>query len=89
MKQFTPFSDRVLVRPVAESRKSGLIDPDAQKEKPTRGIVLAAGPGVKEPMICEGVEVGWRKYAGVEIKVAGEMLLLLREDECDGVWEEL
>jgi chaperonin GroES len=87
-KQFTPFSDRILVRPVAESRKSGLIDPDAQKEKPLSGTVLSVGPAVEEQRIVPGAEVGWRKYAGVEIKVTGETLLLLREDEVDGSWEE-
>lgn len=90
MKQFTPFSDRILVRPVAaESRKSGLIDPDTQKDAPTRGIVLAVGPGVKEKSIVVGAEVQWDKYAGKQIKVAGEALLKLREDELEGFWEEV
>jgi chaperonin GroES len=90
VKTFTPLGDNVLVRPIPApvARKTGVVNPNSQEEKPTRGTVIAVGPGVLDHSICVGCEVGWRKYAGVEIPVDGEVLSLFREDEICGLWEE-
>jgi len=102
--QFIPFSDRVLVRPdKPESRPShGLLTPESQQEKLTTGVVLAAGPKANIEWVPPGpdswvstgaVEVGervqWGKYAGREVKVNGEELLLLRFEELDGRFVEV
>jgi chaperonin GroES len=86
----TPLSDRVLVKrlPEEETVKNGLYIPDTAKEKPQEGTVVSAGPGRYSPegkLIPIGVTAGDRilfgKYSGTEIKVDGEELLILREDE--------
>jgi len=61
----------------------GIIIPDTAKEKPQRGIVIAAGPGKKdEPMtVKSGDTVLYGKYAGTEINVEGEDFLIMRESD--------
>jgi chaperonin GroES len=85
-----PLNDRVLVRRVAEDNKirGGIIIPDTAKEKPMQGEVVATGPGERQkeggrrPMsVKEGDRVLFGKYSGSEIKVDGEELLLVREEE--------
>ncbi len=84
-----PLHDRVLVRPAeAETTtKSGIIIPDTAKEKPIRGTVIAAGPGKKdEPTtVKSGDIVLYGKYAGTEINVDGEDLLIMREADILGI----
>jgi chaperonin GroES len=81
----TPLHDRVIVRPAAAEEKTagGIIIPDTAKEKPQRGIVIAAGPGKKdEPVtVMEGDTVLYGKYAGTEISVEGEDFLIMRESD--------
>jgi chaperonin GroES len=81
----TPLQDRVLVRPdkAEEKTAGGIIIPDNAKEKPQRGTVVAAGPGKKdEPVTVKpGNTVLYGKYAGTEIKVGGEELLIMRESD--------
>ena len=81
----TPLHDRVIVQPAAAEEKSagGIIIPDTAKEKPQRGIVLAAGPGKKdEPVTVKiGDTVLYGKYAGTELTVEGEELLIMRESD--------
>jgi chaperonin GroES len=81
----TPLHDRVIVRPAAAEEKSagGIIIPDTAKEKPQRGTVIAAGPGKKdEPVtVKEGDTVLYGKYAGTEIAIEGEDLLIMRESD--------
>ncbi|MEP6677408.1 MAG: co-chaperone GroES [Ferruginibacter sp.] len=81
----TPLHDRVIVRAAAaeEKTKGGIIIPDTAKEKPQRGIVIAAGPGKKdEPVVVKtGDTVLYGKYAGTEITVDGEELLIMRESD--------
>ena len=71
----TPLHDRVIVKPAAAEEKTagGIIIPDTAKEKPQRGIVVAAGPGKKdEPMsVKSGDNVLYGKYAGTEISLEG------------------
>ncbi len=81
----TPLHDRVIVEPAAAEEKtaSGIIIPDTAKEKPQRGIVVAAGPGKKdEPMTVKaGNTVLYGKYAGTEITLEGKDYLIMRESD--------
>lgn len=80
-----PLHDRVIIKPaVAETKTAGgIIIPDTAKEKPQNGIVVAAGPGKKdEPVTVKtGDKVLYSKYAGTEINVDGEDLLIMRESD--------
>jgi chaperonin GroES len=81
----TPLHDRVIVKPAAAEEKTagGIIIPDTAKEKPQRGIVVAAGPGKKdEPMtVKSGDTVLYGKYSGTEISVEGDDFLIMRESD--------
>jgi chaperonin GroES len=78
-----PLADRVLVEPAPAEEKTvgGIIIPDTAKEKPQRGVVVAAGSGKKdEPMTVKaGDTVLYGKYAGTEITVEGKEYLIMRE----------
>ncbi len=80
-----PLADRVVIKAAEaeEKTKSGLYIPDNAKEKPQRGVVMAAGPGKKdEPTVVKvGDTVLYGKYAGTEITVDGEELLIMRESD--------
>ena len=80
-----PLADRVLVEPAAAEEKTafGIIIPDTAKEKPQRGTVVAAGPGKKdEPVTVKiGDTVLYGKYAGTELVIEGEDLLIMRESD--------
>lgn len=80
-----PLADRVLVQPAEAEEKtaSGIIIPDTAKEKPMRGIVVAAGPGKKdEPTTVKvGDTVLYGKYSGTEIQVEGKDFLMMRESD--------
>ena len=81
----TPLHDRVIVRPAPAEEKTagGIIIPDTAKEKPQRGMVVAAGPGKKdEPMTVKtGDTILYGKYAGTEVSFDGEDLLIKRESD--------
>lgn len=81
----TPLHDRVIVKAAAAEEKTagGIIIPDTAKEKPQRGVVVAAGTGKKdEPMTVKvGDTVLYGKYAGTEIQVEGRDLLIMRESD--------
>ena len=81
----TPLHDRVIVQAAAAEEKTagGIIIPDTAKEKPQRGIVVAAGPGKKdEPMTVKvGDTVLYGKYAGTELNVDGNDYLIMRESD--------
>ena len=81
----TPLHDRVIVKAAAAEEKSagGIIIPDTAKEKPQRGVVIAAGPGKKdEPVTVKaGDNVLYGKYAGTEITVEGDEFLIMRESD--------
>ena len=85
-----PLHDRLLVRRIEEEEtaKGGIIIPDTAKEKPQRGEVLAVGNGKildNGTKIALDVQVGntilFGKYTGTDIKIDGEEVLILREDE--------
>ena len=81
----TPLHDRVIVKPAAAEEKTagGIIIPDTAKEKPQRGIVIAAGPGKKdEPTtVKQGDNVLYSKYGGTEITLEGVEYLIMRETD--------
>ncbi len=80
-----PLADRVLINPTPaeEVTMAGIIIPDSAKEKPLKGIVLAAGTGTKdeEMVVKEGDTVLYGKYAGQEIEVNGEKYLIMRQSD--------
>ncbi|MBE0617780.1 MAG: co-chaperone GroES [Proteobacteria bacterium] len=91
-----PLQDRVIVKRLEEEQKTagGIIIPDTAKEKPQKGEIVAAGPGKRnedgkvQPIdLKKGDKVLFSKYAGTEIKVEGEELLIMREDDIVGVIE--
>ncbi|MEN6475205.1 MAG: co-chaperone GroES [Syntrophaceae bacterium] len=91
-----PLQDRILVKRVEEEErtKGGIIIPDTAKEKPQMGQVIAAGNGKKTedgkviPMdVKKGDKVLFSKYSGTEVKVEGEELLIMREDDILGIVE--
>ena len=91
-----PLHDRVIVRRMEEEVTSpgGIVLPDAAKEKPVQGEVLAAGNGklldngdVRPLDVKVGDRVLFGKYSGTEVKVDGEDLLVMREEDIMGVVE--
>ena len=91
-----PLHDRILVKRVEEQevRKGGIIIPDTAKEKPQEGKVIAVGKGkVTEegkvlPMSVKvGDKILFGKYSGQTVKVQGEELLVMREEDIMGVLE--
>ena len=93
---FQPLHDRVLLRRVGEEEKSagGIIIPDTAQEKPSEGIVVAVGSGVRaddgsirELDVKAGDRVLFGKFGGTDVKVDGEDLLILRETDILGVVE--
>ncbi len=81
-----PLEDRVVIRPLDAEQvtSSGLVIPDTAKEKPQEGEVLAVGPGRLDdngkriPVdVSEGDRVLYSKYAGTEVKIDGEELLVV------------
>ncbi|HLK61816.1 MAG TPA: co-chaperone GroES [Bryobacteraceae bacterium] len=91
-----PLHDRVLVKRLdhGEERRGGIIIPDSAKEKPQQALVKAVGSGKlldsgkRTTMeVKAGDRILFGKYSGSEIKVDGEELLILKEDEILGVLE--
>jgi chaperonin GroES len=89
-----PLHDRVLVKRIAEGEqiRGGIIIPDSAKEKPQEGEVIAAGlgkfreDGSRQALdVKPGDRVLFGKYTSSEIKVDGEELLIMREDEILGI----
>jgi chaperonin GroES len=92
--KLTPLHDRLLVRRVeeAETARGGIIIPDTAKEKPQEGVVIAVGKGKSNdkgevfPLaVKEGDRILFGKYAGTEIRIDYEDLLIMREEEVLGV----
>lgn len=81
----TPLHDRVIVKPAPteQTTAGGIIIPDTAKEKPQRGVIVATGPGKKdEPLsVKNGDTVLYGKYAGTEIRIDNEELLIMRESD--------
>ena len=91
-----PLGDRVLVEPIEEKEQTvgGIIIPDAAKEKPMQGKVIAVGKKTDKDgkELAFDVKVGdtvlLPKYGGTEIKLDGKKLQLVREEDLLGVLEK-
>ena len=81
MAKVLPLADRVVLKPVAAEEKtaSGIILPESAKEKPEQAKVVAVGKEVKE--IKKGDIVLYSKYGPTEVKVGGEELLIVKEED--------
>ncbi len=91
-----PLHDRVVVRRLEEEKTSpgGIVIPDSATEKPIQGEVIAVGNGkildngeVRGLDVKKGDKILFGKYSGTEVKVDGEELLVMREDDIMGVIE--
>jgi len=85
-----PLGDRIVIKPTEaeEVTKGGIVLPDAAKERPQEGEVIAVGTGkvletgAKIPMeVKVGDKVIYSKYGGTEIKIGGEEYVILRQDD--------
>jgi len=92
--KFRPLHDRVVVKRLEEEEKTaaGIIIPDTAKEKPIQGEVLAVGKGavgedgkIRGMDVKVGDQVLFAKYAGTEVKLDGEELLIMRESDIMGI----
>ena len=94
--KFRPLHDRVLVRRSAEEERTagGIIIPDTAKEKPMEGEVISVGPGARNekgeiitPDVKAGDSVLFGKYAGTEVTINGEDLVIIKESDVMGIVE--
>jgi chaperonin GroES len=92
-----PLQDRVIVKRLEEEAKTkgGIIIPDTAKEKPMEGLVIAVGKGktaddgkLIKPDVKAGDRILFGKYSGTEVKIDGEELLIMREDDILGILEK-
>ncbi len=91
-----PLHDRVIVKRVEENKTSagGIVIPDSAAEKPIQGEIIAVGNGkilengeVRALAVKKGDKILFGKYSGTEVKIDGEDLLVLREDDIMGIIE--
>ena len=91
-----PLFDRIIVRreEAKEVVQGGIVIPDTAKEKPLEGIIIAVGQGRRNdagdfvaPVVKEGDKILIGKYSGTEVKVNGEDLVIIREDDILAVIE--
>jgi chaperonin GroES len=89
-----PLQDRVLVRRITNDEKTagGIIIPDSAQEKPAEGEIIATGAGARDENgnihaldVAEGNRVLFGKFAGTEVKVDGEELLIMKESDIMGI----
>ena len=92
--KFRPLHDRVAVKRIVaeEKTKGGIIIPDSAKEKPSEGEVVAVGPGGRDEAgkltpidIRTGDRVLFGKWAGTEVRIDGEEVLIMKESDIMGV----
>lgn len=91
-----PLHDRVIIKRMEEERRTagGIVIPDSATEKPVRGKVIAVGNGkimengnVRPLEVKPGDVVMFGKYSGTEVKMDGEELLVMREEDIMGIIE--
>src|SRR5687768_6462897 len=94
--KFRPLHDRVVVRRVEgeDKTKGGILIPDTAKEKPMEGEVLSVGPGARDesgkiqPLdVKVGDRILFGKWSGTEVKMDGEELLIMKENDIMGIIE--
>jgi chaperonin GroES len=92
-----PLHDRILVKQLEEESKTagGIIIPDSAKEKPHQGKVMAVGKGkiledgsVRPPDVKVGDKILFEKYAGSTLKMGGDEVMILREEEILAIIED-
>ena len=92
--KFKPLQDRILVKRLEESEKTkgGIIIPDTAKEKPSEGEVIAVGPGAlnsdgkRNPIdVKAGDKILISKYSGDEVKIEGDDLIIIKEEDIIGI----
>ncbi len=92
-----PLQDRVIVKRIEEEAKTkgGIIIPDTAKEKPMEGQVISVGKGktaddgkLIKPDVKAGDRILFGKYSGTEVKIDGDELLIMREDDILGILEK-
>jgi chaperonin GroES len=92
-----PLHDRILVKRLdsEEMTAGGIIIPDTAKEKPVQGEVVAVGAGKKDDKggrivmdVKAGDKVLFSRYGGTDVKVGGDELLIMREDDILGIIED-
>lgn len=97
IEQLKPLHDYVLIEPLEQETTlpSGIVLPETAKEKPQKGVILAAGPGksndkgeLKPLSVKIGEKVMYKKWGGTEIKIENKSLLLMREDDLIAVINE-
>jgi len=91
-----PLGDRIVVKPLEAEEKTsgGIVLPDSAKERPQTGEVIAVGPGktldngsVAPMEVVVGDKVVYSKYGGTEVKVDGQDVLIMRQDDILGLVE--
>jgi chaperonin GroES len=94
--KFRPLHDRVLIRRSAEEERTagGIIIPDTAKEKPMEGEIVSVGPGARNekgeliaPEVKSGDRVLFGKYAGTDVTINGEDLVIIKESDVMGIIE--
>lgn len=94
---FKPLHDRVLVRRVASDERTagGIIIPDTAKEKPIEGEIVAVGSGARrddggvQPLeVAVGDRILFGKFAGTEVRIDGQEMLIMKESDILGVLDE-
>ena len=89
-----PLADRVIIEPAAAEEKTagGIIIPDTAKEKPSEGEIIAVGPGAlnndgkRNPIdVKVGDKVLFSKYSGDEVKIDGQDLIIIKEEDVIGI----
>ena len=92
-----PLQDRVIVKRLEEEAKTkgGIIIPDTAKEKPMEGLVISVGKGktaddgkLIKPDVKAGDRILFGNYSGTEVKIDGQELLIMREDDILGILEK-
>ena len=91
-----PLHDRVIIKRLEEERTSpgGIVIPDSAAEKPVQGKVMAVGKGkiledgtVRPLDVKVGDKILFGKYSGTEVKIDGEELVVMREEDCMAIFE--
>ena len=92
--KFRPLHDRVLIKVLDSEEKTsgGIIIPDTAKEKPQEGEVVAVGPGAINNEgkrntldVKEGDKILFSKYSGDEVKIDGQDLIIIKEEDVIGI----
>ncbi|HJD58233.1 MAG TPA: co-chaperone GroES [Rickettsia endosymbiont of Ceroptres masudai] len=91
---FKPLHDRIAIKPIEheEKTKGGIIIPDTAKEKPMQGEIVVVGNGIRNtkgeihPLALKvGDKVLYGKWAGTEIEIKGEKLIVMKESDVFGI----